>query len=118
MSYSEKSARSVDELRSANSTINQRLEAQEDNYRDQGMEDAEVQDRLAADRGNYQKEWLDDRYPGELVSPHVFNGLSPNGAKDRIAEANKSPRLREAMKQTAAEERQVNENSEDMEESM
>ena len=37
-----------------------------------------------------------------------------------IAEANKSPRLREAMKQTAAEERQANnnENSEDMEESM
>ena len=54
------------------------------------------------------------------MSPHVFNGLSPNGAKDRIAEANKSPRLREAMKQTAAEERQANnnENSEDMEESM
>lgn len=120
MPYSEKSARSVDELRRANSPIKQRLEAQEDNYRDQGMDDAEIQDRLAADRWNYQKEWLDDRYPGEHVSPHVFNGLSPNGAKDRIAEANKSPRLREAMKQTAAEERQANnnENSEDMEESM
>ena len=120
MPYSEKSARSVDELRRANSAIKQRLEAQEDNYRDQGMDDAEIQDRLAADRWNYQKEWLDDRYPGEHVSPHVFNRLSPNGSKDRIAEANKSPRLREAMKQTAAEERQANnnENSEDMEESM
>lgn len=120
MSYPEKSARSVDELRRANSAINQRLKAQEDNYRDQGMNDAEVQDRLAADKWNYQKEWLGDRYPGEHVSPHVFNGLSPNGAKDRIAEANRSPRLREAMKQTAAEEKQAseNENSEDMEESM
>lgn len=120
MSYSEKAARSVDELHRANSAINQRLEAQADNYRDQGMDNAEIQDRLAADRWNYQKEWLDDRYPGEHVSPHVFNGLSPNGAKDRIAEANKSPRLREAMKQTAAEERQANnnENSEEMEESM
>ena len=120
MLYSEKSARSVDELRRANSAINRRLEVQEDNYRNQGMDDAEVQDRLAADKWNDQKEWLDDRYPGEHVSPHVFNGLSPNGAKDRIAAANRSPRLREAMKQTAAEERQANENEngEDMEESM
>ena len=60
MSYSEKAARSVDELRRANSAINQRLEAQADNYRDQGMDNAEMQDRLAADRWNYQKEWLDD----------------------------------------------------------
>jgi len=120
MPYSDKSAKSVDELRRANAAINQRLEVQEDNYRDQGMDDAEIQDRLAADKWNYQKEWLDDRYPGENVSPHVFNGLSPNGAKDRITEMNKSPRLKEAMKQTAAEEQQSeeNENSEDMEESM
>lgn len=120
MAYSEKAAKSVDELRRANATINQRLEAQEDNYRDQGMSDAEIQDRLAADKWNYQKEWLDDRYPGEHVSPHVFNGLSSNGAKDRIAEVNKSPRLREAMKQSAEEEKRANENenSEDMEESM
>lgn len=120
MSYSEKSAQSVDELRRANTAINQRLEVQADNYRDKGMSDAEVQDRLAADRWNYQKEWLDDRYPGENVSPHVFNGLSSNGAKDRIAEVNRSPRLREAMRQYAEEERQANnnENSEDMEETM
>ena len=120
MAYSEKAARSVDELRRANAAINQRLEAQEDNYRDQGMDDAEIQDRLAADKWNFQKEWLDDRYPGEHVSPHVFNSFSPNGAKDLIAEANRSPRLKEAMKQFAVEENQANENenSEDMEESM
>ena len=120
MAYPEKAARSVDELRRANAAINQRLEAQEDNYRDQGMDDAEIQDRLAADKWNFQKEWLDDRYPGEHVSPHVFNSFSPNGAKDLIAEANRSPRLKEAMKQFAVEENQANENenSEDMEESM
>ena len=120
MAYPEKAARSVDELRRANAAINQRLEAQEDSYRAQGMGDEEIQDRLAADKWNFQKEWLDDRYPGEHVSPHVFNGFNPNGAKDRIAEAKRSPRLEETMKQFAAEENQVDENahSEDMEESM
>ena len=57
MAYSGKAARSVDELRRANAAINQRLEAQEDNYRDQGMDDAEIQERLAADKWNFQKEW-------------------------------------------------------------
>lgn len=120
MAYPEKADRSVDELRRANAAINQRLEAQEDSYRAQGMGDEEIQDRLAADKWNFQKEWLDDRYPGEHVSPHIFNGFNPNGAKDRIAEVNRSPRLKETMKQFAAEENQANENvnSEDMEESM
>lgn len=121
MLYSEKSAQSVYELRCANADINQQFGVQKDNYRDQGMSDVEVQDRLAANRWNYQKVWLDNRYPGEHVSPHVFIGLRPNGAKDLIAEANRSPRLREAMKKHYAEEvRQANdnENSEDMKESM
>lgn len=120
MAYPEKAARSVDELRRANVAINQRLEAQEDSYRAQGMGDEEIQDRLAADKWNFQKEWLDDKYPDEHVSPHVFNGFNSNGAKDRIAEAKRSPRLEETMKQFAAEENQADENahSEDMEESM
>ena len=42
MAYPEKAARSVDELRRANVAINQRLEAQEDSYRAQGMGDEEM----------------------------------------------------------------------------
>lgn len=120
MAYSGKAARSVVNCVVLMRPLTSALEAQEDNYRDQGMDDAEIQERLAADKWNFQKEWLDDRYPGEHVSPHVFNSFSPNGAKDRIAEANRSPRLKEEMKQFAAEENQAseNENSEDMEESM
>lgn len=57
MAYPEKAARSVDELRRANAAINQRLEAQEDSYRAQGMGDEEIQDRLAADKWNFQKEY-------------------------------------------------------------
>lgn len=115
-----KAAESVDELRRANSAINQRLEAKEDDYRDKGVDDEEIKNRLASDKWNYQKEWLDDRYPGEDVSPHVFNSLSSDGAKERIAEANESSHLREAMEQTSGESANTNEyeNDEDMEESM
>ena len=115
----DKAAQSLDELRRADRAINRRLEAQEDSYINQGMSEDEIQDRLAADRWNFQREWVEDRYPGEDVSPHIFNALSPNGAWDRVVESNKSPRLREAMSRHEAEKQAYeNESCEEMEQSM
>ena len=84
-----------DLLRSGNDAINQRLEAKADDYRDKGLSEEEIADRLAADKWNYQKEFLDDAFPGEDISPNVFNGFNEHGAKDRINEMEESPFLRE-----------------------
>ena len=88
----------LDLLKSGNDAINQRLEAQADDYRDKGMSEDEIRDRLAADKWNFQKEFLEDAFPGQEVSPNVFNGLSENGAKDRLADIGESSSLREQLK--------------------
>ncbi|MGM9563429.1 MAG: hypothetical protein ACI3VQ_05065, partial [Faecousia sp.] len=92
----------LDLLKSGNDAINQRLEAQADDYRDKGMSEDEIRDRLAADKWNFQKEFLEDAFPGQDVSPNVFNGLSENGAKDRIADIENSDTLRNQLKSDEA----------------
>lgn len=81
----------LDLLKSGNDAINQRLEAQADDYRDKGMSEDEIKDRLVTDKWNFQKEFLEDAFPGEDVSPNVFNGLSDNRVKDRI---NETPQMK------------------------
>ena len=88
----------LDLLKSGNDAINQRLEAQADDYRDKGMSEDEIRDRLAADKWNFQKEFLEDAFPGQDVSPNVFNGLSENGSKDRIDEIENSDTLKNQLK--------------------
>ncbi len=88
----------LDLLKSGNDAINQRLEAQADDYRDKGMSEEEIRDRLAADKWNFQKEFLEDAFPGQDVSPNVFNGLSENGSKDRIDEIENSDTLKNQLK--------------------
>ena len=92
----------LDLLKSGNEAINQRLKAQADDYRDKGMSEDEIRDRLAADKWNFQKEFLEDAFPGQDVSPNVFNGLSENGAKDRIADTENSDTLRNQLKSDEA----------------
>lgn len=86
-----------DLLKSGNDAINQRLDAQADDYRDKGLSDDEIKDRLAADRWNFQKEFLEDAFPGQDVSPNVFNGFSENGARDRLTDIENSKTLREQL---------------------
>ena len=86
-----------DLLRSGNDAINQRLEVQADDYRDKGFSEEEIRDRLAADRWNFQKEFLEDAFPGQDVSPNVFNGFSENGARDRISDIEQSATLRNQL---------------------
>ena len=88
----------LDLLKSGNNAINQRLEAQADDYRDKGMSEDETRDRLAADKWSFQKEFLEDTFPGQDVSPNMFNGLSENGSKDRIDEIENSDTLKNQLK--------------------
>lgn len=85
-------------LKSGDTAIKQRLEAQADDYRDKGMSEAEIRDRLAADKWNFQKEFLEEAFPGQDVSPNVFNGLSENGSKDRLSDIENSETLREQLR--------------------
>jgi hypothetical protein len=84
-------------LKSGNDAINMRIDAKEDEYRSKGLSDEEIADRLPADKWEYQKEFLDDAFPGQNISPHVFNGFMANGANDRISEIEKSQSLRNAI---------------------
>ncbi len=71
-----------DLLKTGNDAINERLEAQADNYRDKGLSEEEIEERLAEDKQYYQKEFLEDAFPGQEVSPNVFNGFSEADKKD------------------------------------
>lgn len=86
-----------DLLKSGNDAINQRLEAQADDYRDKGLSEKEITERLATDKWNFQKEFLDDAFPGQDVSPNVFNGFNEHGAEDRLDEIDNSPVLRDTL---------------------
>lgn len=84
-------------LKSGNRAINQRLEAKADDYRDKNYSESEIKELLPNDKWNYQKEFLEEAFPGQNVSPNVFNGFSENGAKDRIRDVEVSPQLKNNM---------------------
>lgn len=66
--------RNPDELISVgNDLINDRLEVLEDQYRDDGLSEEEIQSRLADDKLEIQQEFLNDAFPDQGVSPDVFN---------------------------------------------
>ena len=53
--------------------VNDRLEVLEDQYRDDGLSEEEIQNRLADDKLEIQQEFLNDAFPDQGVSPDVFN---------------------------------------------
>lgn len=66
--------RDPDELISVgNDLVNDRLEILEDQYRDDGLSEEEIQNRLADDKLEIQQEFLNDAFPDQGVSPDVFN---------------------------------------------
>lgn len=66
--------RDPDELLSVgNDLVNDRLEVLEDQYRDDGLSEEEIQNRLADDKLEIQQEFLNDAFPDQGVSPDVFN---------------------------------------------
>ena len=89
----------LDLLKSGNDAVKQRLEARADDDRDKGMSEDEIRDRLVADKWNFQKEFLGEAFPGQDVSPNVFNGLAENGSKDRIEEIENSETLKKQLNQ-------------------
>ena len=74
----------IDLLREGNNAINRRLEAQEDDYRDKGLSDQEIEEKLREDKISFQKEFLSDAFPGQDISTNVFNGFTENGSRDTI----------------------------------
>lgn len=66
--------RDPDELLSVgNDLVNDRLEVLEDQYRDDGFSEEEIQNRLADDKLEIQQEFLNDAFPDQGVSPDAFN---------------------------------------------
>lgn len=66
--------RNPDELISVgNDLVNDRLEVLEDQYRDEGLSEEEIQNRLADDKLEIQQEFLNDAFPDQGISPDVFN---------------------------------------------
>lgn len=94
-----------DLLKTGNDVINRRLEAIEDDYKDKGFSDEEIQDQLAADCWNIQQEYLGDAFPGQDVPPNVFNGFSENGSRDRLSELEQSEKLQETIARETYNER-------------
>ena len=85
-------------IRACDNAVNQRLDIQADEYRSNGMSETEIQERLAVDKWNFQRESLEDAFPGQNVSPNIFNGLTENGTRERIADINSSEELRRQVR--------------------
>ena len=85
-------------IRMCDSVVNQRLGIMADEYRSEGMSDTEIQERLAVDKWNFQRESLEDVFPGRNVSPNIFNGLTENGTRERIADINSNEELRRQVR--------------------
>lgn len=72
--YAKVLTRDPDELLSVgNDLVNDRLEVLEDQYRDDGLSEEEIQNRLADDKLEIQQKFLNDAFPDQCVSPDVFN---------------------------------------------
>lgn len=59
------------------SAIEHRLEVKADDYRDKNYTEEEITELLKSDKLAYQREFLDDAFPGEYVSENVFNNITP-----------------------------------------
>jgi hypothetical protein len=64
--------RELDLLQAGNAAINERLEAKADDYRDKEFSEEEIAEMLIADKLQYQKEFLEDAFPGQAVDPNIF----------------------------------------------
>ena len=63
----------LDLLSSGSKNIDDILSVKEDDYRDKGYTDEEISTMLANDKIQLQEEFLRDAFPGQEVSPHVFD---------------------------------------------
>lgn len=63
----------LDLLSSGSKNIDDILSVKEDDYRDKGYTDEEISTMLANDKIQLQGEFLRDAFPGQEVSPHVFD---------------------------------------------
>lgn len=86
-----------DLLQAGYKNVNDILDAKIDDYHDKGYSEEEIANQIAKDKWEEQQSFLNDAFPGQDVSPHVFNGFEENGAQDRIDEINQSEALSELI---------------------
>lgn len=66
------------------SAIERRLEFKADDYRDKNYSEEEIEKFIQADKLAFQREFLDEAFPGQNVSESIFNHIytSPNRAAE------------------------------------
>ncbi len=98
-------------LKIGNNSVNAQLEGLMEDYAAQGLSDAEIADKIAADRWKLQQEYLNETFPGQDISPHVFNGFYENGATDRINEIEQSTSLQDLITGSPSASSDLSENA-------
>ena len=75
-------------LQSGYDAVNDELAVMEDQYRNEGMSESEIADRLQQDKLELQQNFLNDAFPGQDVSPEVFNQFDDADSTSDIAAVN------------------------------
>lgn len=65
-------------LDAGNSNVKDLLDVKADDYRDKGMSEAEIAERLQQDKIEFQREFLTDAFPGQDISTDVFSSIEAN----------------------------------------
>ncbi|MBP3324404.1 MAG: hypothetical protein J6M16_09440 [Clostridia bacterium] len=84
-------------LESGYNNVEQQLDVLADDYRDKGLSETEIAERLADDRYRLEQDFLNDAFPGQEVTPHVFNGFRPNGARDMMEDIDDYENVRDRL---------------------
>lgn len=84
-------------LESGYNNVEQQLDVLADDYRDKGLSETEIAERLADDRYRLEQDFLNDAFPGQEVTPHVFNGFRPNGARDMMEDIDNYENVRDRL---------------------
>ena len=84
-------------LTSGYNNVEQQLDVLADDYRDKGYSDSEIESMLASDRYRLQQDFLNDAFPGQEVTPHVFNGFRENGSRAMMNDIENYEGVREIL---------------------
>ncbi|MBE6730241.1 MAG: hypothetical protein E7564_00965 [Ruminococcaceae bacterium] len=84
-------------LETGYNNVEQQLDVLADDYRDKGYSESEIESMLASDRYRLQQEFLNDAFPGQQVTPHVFNGFRQGGAREMMNDIENYEGVREIL---------------------
>lgn len=84
-------------LNAGYNNVEQQLDVLADDYRDKGYSESEIESMLASDRYRLEQDFLNDAFPGQQVTPHVFNGFRPGGSRDMMNDIENNENVREML---------------------